>query len=94
MKTAVVVCAGRGTYNKAEFGWLSCHFAGRDLMGRFDTERTRLGKATLSQLDRARTYSVVTHSRGDNASMLIYAGTYRDFTAIAEDIRVVAVIDY
>lgn len=91
MKTAVVVCPGRGTYNKTELGWLSRHFADRGLMARFDAERTRLGKATLSELDGVEAYSVATHSRGDNASVLIYAATYGDFTAIAEDIQVVAV---
>lgn len=91
MRTAVVVCPGRGTYNKTELGWLSRHFADRDLIARFDGRRARLGRPTLSELDGASTYSFATHSRGDNASALIYAATYGDFTAIADDVRVIAV---
>ena len=91
MKTAVVVCPGRGTYNKTELGWLGRHFADKALLARFDAMRAEAGRPTLSELDGAASYSISTHTRGDNASGLIYAATLGDFAAIGEDIRVVAV---
>lgn len=90
MKTAVVICPGRGTYTKTELGYLKRHFADRALMAAFDGRRAALGQETLSALDGAATYSVSRHTRGDNASALIYAATLGDFRAL-RGVEVVAV---
>jgi [acyl-carrier-protein] S-malonyltransferase len=91
-RTAVVVCPGRGTYTRTELGYLSRHFGDGPLLARFDARRTTLGQQTLTALDTAQTYSVARHSRGDNASALIYAATLGDFLAIdRERIDVAAV---
>ncbi|MCB2109412.1 MAG: ACP S-malonyltransferase [Defluviimonas sp.] len=90
MKTAVVICPGRGTYTKTELGYLKRHFADRALLGAFDSARAAQGQETLTALDGAASYSVARHTRGDNASALIYAATLGDFRAI-EGVRVVAV---
>ena len=91
-KTAVVICPGRGTYTKTELGYLGRHFADKALLQRFDASRAALGQDTLSALDAATSYSVARHTRGDNASGLIYACTLGDFRAIdAAKIDVVAV---
>lgn len=82
MKTAVLICPGRGTYGKGELGSLA-GFPDRALLARFDAERARLGQETLTALDSAPTYSVARHSRGDNASALIYACTLGDRLALA-----------
>lgn len=82
MKTAVLICPGRGTYTKTELGSLA-RFPDRALLARFDAERTRLGQETLTALDGASTYSVARHSRGDNASALIYACTLGDRLALS-----------
>ena len=66
MKTAVLICPGRGTYGKGEIGSLRA-FPDPALLARFDAERARLGQETLSALDGAETYSVARHTRGDNA---------------------------
>ncbi|HAU22004.1 MAG TPA: acyl carrier protein [Erythrobacter sp.] len=89
-KTAVLICPGRGTYNKGELGVLGRHFTDRDLLARFDAKRSERGQPTLSELDGAKRYSPATHTRGDNASALIYAATLADFRAI-KDVNVVAV---
>ena len=89
-KTAVVICPGRGTYNKGELGVLGRHFTDQDQMARFDAMRSERGQPTLSELDGADRYSPNTHTRGDNASALIYAATLADFRAI-RDVEVVAV---
>ena len=92
MKTAVVICPGRGTYTRTELGYLSRHFPDTALLARFDARRRTAGQETLSDLDGAARYSVARHTRGDNASALIFAASLGDFTAIDGDgIRIVAV---
>lgn len=92
MKTAVLICPGRGTYTKAELGTLTRHFPDRALLAGFDTRRAELGQETLTALDTAPRYSLATHSRGDNASALIYAATLGDALSIDRDrVQIVAV---
>lgn len=93
MKTAVVICPGRGTYNKAELGYLARHHGHRSgLFAGFEAIRTARGREPLLALDGADAYSIARHSRGDNASVLIYASTYGDFLSIdREKIEIVAV---
>ena len=90
MRTAVVICPGRGTYGKAELGTLVRHFKNPGLMAQFDARRAALGQETLTALDGAATYSVAKHTRGDNASALIYAATIADFAAL-RDVDILAV---
>lgn len=92
MTTAVVICPGRGTYNAAELGYLARHFPDAALLAAFDRQRAEAGQETLSALDGAERFSLARHTRGDNASGLIFAATYGDFLAIDhEAIEVVAV---
>ncbi|MEY1557573.1 ACP S-malonyltransferase [Yoonia sp. R2331] len=92
MKTAVLICPGRGTYNKDELGYLSRHFPDRQLMAEFDTTRTAAGQTTISDLDGAARFSAATHTRGDIASGLIFAATIGDHLSInRNEIDIVAV---
>ncbi len=92
MKRAVVICPGRGTYNKTELGYLARHFPDAALLERFDAMRRDRGQETLSELDGAERYSNARHSRGDNASALIYAATLGDFLSLDRDtVEIVAV---
>lgn len=81
---AVVVCPGRGTYNASELGYLKRHADRRTLIDTFDRQRTALGQPTISELDGAGRHTAI-HTRGDNASGLIFACSYMDFLAIARD---------
>ncbi|KRB79745.1 acyl carrier protein [Sphingomonas sp. Root710] len=91
-RKAVVICPGRGTYNKAELGYLHRHFPDPALLADFDEQRRAGGQPTLSELDGAERFSIATHTRGDNASGLIFAATLGDFLSIdRDDIEVVAV---
>ncbi len=90
MKTAVVICPGRGTYGKTELGSLTRHFPDPALLAQFDAARRDLGQDTLTDLDTAASYSVARHTRGDNASALIYACTLGDAMAL-RDVEIVAV---
>ena len=81
--TAVVVAPGRGTYNKPELGYLSHHHAKRgDMIAEFDQYRATHGQKTISELDDADRFVGSQHTRGDNASPLIYTCAYSDFLSI------------
>lgn len=91
-KTAVVICPGRGTYNATELGYLSRHFPDAALLARFDALRRAEGQDALTALDGAERFTLSRHSRGDNASALIYAATLGDFQSIDRaEVEVVAV---
>ncbi|MEM9669949.1 MAG: ACP S-malonyltransferase [Pseudomonadota bacterium] len=82
-KSALVVCPGRGTYNKTELGYLARHHGGRaDMIQIMEDERARLGQPSLASLDQSERYSLATHTRGDNASLLIHACAMGDFFSI------------
>ncbi|WP_171240940.1 ACP S-malonyltransferase [Ruegeria sp. HKCCA5491] len=91
-RTAVVICPGRGTYNKPELGYLHRHHADRmDMLHRFDDLRAEAGQERVTDLDGAGRFSVSKYSRGDVASPLIYAASLSDALDLADDIEVVAV---
>lgn len=91
-KTAVVICPGRGTYNAGELGYLARHFYDADLLAQLDAQRTAAGQDTLTALDSAEKFSPAKHTRGDNASGLIFAASYGDYLAIdRETVEIVAV---
>jgi malonyl CoA-acyl carrier protein transacylase len=82
-EAALVICPGRGTYGKAELGYLGRLHADKEaLIESFDRLRAERGQPTLSALDAAERFSVATHTRGDIASPLIFAASYADFLAI------------
>ncbi|MEM8984804.1 MAG: ACP S-malonyltransferase [Pseudomonadota bacterium] len=91
-RTAVVICPGRGTYNKTELGYLGMHHPDkRALFSQFDAFRTEAGQATVTELDSAAKYVTAKYSRGDIASPLIYAASLADAQSIDPDIDIVAV---
>lgn len=86
MRKAVVVCPGRGSYTKSQLGYLGRHHAGKlELLEELDDQRRELGQERLLALDSASSYSLARHTRGDNASALIYACTLCDFLSIDQD---------
>lgn len=91
-RTAVLICPGRGTYNKAELGYLSRHHGTKgDLLADFDAYRRAQGQETLTALDGAERFSAAKYSRGDHASALIYAASLLDARALSKDFDVLAV---
>ncbi|SDC41339.1 ACP S-malonyltransferase [Ruegeria marina] len=91
-RTAVLICPGRGTYNKPELGYLHRHHGARmEMFRRFDAIRAEAGQEAVTALDAAERYTVGKYSRGDVASPLIYAASLADAQVLAEDIEVVAV---
>jgi [acyl-carrier-protein] S-malonyltransferase len=82
-EAALVICPGRGTYGKAELGYLKRHHSDKaGLIAGFDRLRSERGQPSLSELDGADRFSPALHTRGDIASPLIFAASYADFLAI------------
>ena len=80
---ALVVCPGRGSYGKAELGYLKRLHADKPaLIEIVDRMRAERGQPTISALDGAERFSVATHTRGDIASPLIFTASYADFLDI------------
>ena len=82
-EAALVICPGRGTYGKAELGYLKRHHAGKTgLIETVDRLRAERGRPTISELDGADRFSPALHTRGDIASPLIFTASYADFLDI------------
>ena len=90
---ALVVCPGRGTYNREELGTLvRLHGGKTGLIAMADRYRRAQGQATLTELDGAAAFDAKVHTRGDNASPLIWACAYGDMLDIdCERFDIVAV---
>ena len=79
---AVIIAPGRGTYNKDDLGYLRRHHENVSIIKQFDGYRSSLGQSTLTELDGMDRYSFAIHTRGDNASPLIYSCALADFFSI------------
>lgn len=85
-QTALVICPGRGTYGKEELGYFGRYHADKkDLIQGIDSYREGQGQVAISALDSAVDFVPKDHTRGDNASALIYACAYADFLSIDRD---------
>ncbi|MFD2165048.1 ACP S-malonyltransferase [Thalassotalea euphylliae] len=82
----VVICPGRGTYNKEELGYLNRHHADKvELVEGIDNYRSALDQISIAELDSMANYSLKQHTAGENASALIYACAMADFMSINRD---------
>ena len=87
-KTALVVCPGRGTYNKSELGSITNNANGdiiKYFIDQVDHVRAELNRPTLTELDQAPLFKSSLHQHPDNAATLIYAAGMADFMAIDRD---------
>lgn len=92
-EAALVICPGRGTYGRAELGYLKrLHADKAALIESFDRLRADRGQPTLSALDGAERFSVATHTSGDIASPLIFAASYADFLSIDRSRHAIAAV--
>lgn len=82
-KRAVVICPGRGTYNKEELGYLQrLHSDKPELIEVINNYRKQKDQISISELDAMKNYSMRLHTSGENAPALIYACASGDFQAI------------
>ncbi len=82
-QTAVVVCPGRGTYNKEELGYFHRFHADKlNILDPIDELRSRKSRKSVKELDNASRYQMKQHTAGENASALIYACAKGDYESI------------
>ncbi|WP_194756426.1 ACP S-malonyltransferase [Aliidiomarina indica] len=82
---ALVICPGRGTYNRSELGYLSrYHSKQKALLDDFDDLRQD-NQPRIQELDSAAQFSAKLHLHADNAAPLIYSCAFADFQAIDHD---------
>lgn len=80
---AVVICPGRGTYNKEELGYLKRFHGDKiEFIENIDQFRNKQNQMPITELDAMENYSMRTHTAGENASALIYACAYNDHQVI------------
>jgi malonyl CoA-acyl carrier protein transacylase len=85
-KRVVVICPGRGTYNKEELGYLQrLHPDKLDIVKTIDAYRSKKKQVSIYDLDTAEQYNMREHTAGENASALIYACAISDFKSINKD---------
>ena len=85
-QTAVIICPGRGTYNKEELGYLTrFHHNKSALIRTIDEYRQQQGQATISELDQSPKYNMARHTAGENASPLIYGCAMGDIQSIDQE---------
>lgn len=78
-RRALVVCPGRGSYDRAGMGQLQGRSeAAAAVVARCDAFRAERGATTVAELDRAEGYSTKLHVAGENASLLTFACSLAD----------------
>jgi len=92
-KRALIVCPGRGTYNKEELGYLSRRHPNEQTKWEFIDEHRRLvGSPTVTELDGMERYEIKLHTLGEHASPLIYACSLADYLSLDQnEIEVVGI---
>lgn len=82
-KRVVVICPGRGTYNKEELGYLQRYHADKtEIIDLIDDYRANKQQKSIAELDNMNSYIMRTHTAGENASALIYACALSDFLSL------------
>lgn len=81
-KTALVVCPGRGTYNKAEYGYIKNHNPDTALMAQFYKARNDVALPSVTELENMPLFNRAVHTKADNAAALIFASGINDYAAI------------
>lgn len=92
-KRVVVVCPGRGTYNKEELGYLRRYHSDKtEIVDLIDEYRAGKQQLPIAQLDQMDKYAMRTHTAGENASALIYACALSDYFSIDKEEYEVAAV--
>lgn len=85
-ESIVVICPGRGTYTKAEAGYLNKYRPGiTPYIDAIDEQLKQHAQPSVSELDNEIPFSFRTHTPGEFASTLIYACSLADFLNIDRD---------
>ncbi|MDV6316358.1 malonyl CoA-ACP transacylase [Idiomarina sp. HP20-50] len=93
-QTAVIVCPGRGGYNKPELGSISHRHLPQQnrLISSLDKVRENEGLLSVSELDQKSKFDRRLHLKPENSAALIFAAGYADFKTVnPEEYEIVAV---
>lgn len=93
-KRIVVICPGRGSYTAETLGYFNKYRKSPfiQFLDDVDERRAAIGEPTITDLDGKEKFSPALHTRGEHASVLIYAASMCDFMAIdREKYEVVAI---
>ncbi|MCB0355474.1 MAG: ACP S-malonyltransferase [Bdellovibrionales bacterium] len=82
-KRILVVAPGRGTYTKETLNYLARFNPNVvSFVKELDQWKKQTNEPTVSELDQATTFKSHVHTKGENASVLIFACSYADFLNI------------
>ncbi len=85
-KRILVVAPGRGTYTKDSLNYLSKHPPEHTaFVSELDQWKSQNNEPTISELDKTTNFKNHVHTKGENASTLIFACSYADFLNIDPD---------
>ena len=85
-RPALLVCPGRGSYDRASLGGLAGRSpAARAVIDACDAWRADHGRPTVSALDSAPSFRSREHVAGENASLLTFAAALADLADLDQD---------
>jgi acyl transferase domain-containing protein len=80
---ALVVCPGRGSYDRSSLGQLANRSASaRAIIDACDRWRSEHGRPTVSELDAAESFRTTRHVAGEHASLLTFACSLADLAEL------------
>jgi len=86
MRRALIVCPGRGSYDRSSLGSLQDRSpAAAQILQRCDAYRSSMGRKTITELDTAESYRSTLHVAGENASLLTFAAGLADLAELDTD---------
>ncbi len=90
---ALVVCPGRGSYERASLGSLRARSAAvNELLDTCDAYRAARNLPNVRELDAADTFRASWHVAGEHASLLTFAATMADWQELDPSLEVVGVV--
>ncbi|MCO4744183.1 MAG: ACP S-malonyltransferase [Proteobacteria bacterium] len=92
MKRALIICPGRGSYDRSSLGQLQQRSpAAHAVIEACDNARASLGRPTLTEIDAAERYSARQHVAGEHASLLTFGCGLADLAELSEAYEIVGV---
>lgn len=92
MTRALIVCPGRGSYDRSCLGQLQDRSeAATAVIDACDAARAALGRPTMRELDSAERYSARMHVAGEHASLLTFCCGLADLADLTETYEIVGV---
>ncbi len=92
MKRALIVCPGRGSYDRASLGQLQDRSAtASDIIARCDAHREAHHRVPITALDADESFRASRHVAGGNASLLTFCCSLADLADLRSEYKIVGV---